>query len=110
MDIEEGLVSIAGHCHGRHLRRLRKAQAAQVVGGGLCPAARREEGSLVRVQEFDPMGDVTRYPALELAPEQRRQKTMEALDLQLETLARSSPVLMIVEDARWLAPEMHPTR
>src|SRR5450631_2170942 len=45
-----------------------------------------------------------RYPALELAPEQRRQKTMEALDLQLETLARSTPVLMIVEDAHWGDP------
>ncbi len=45
-----------------------------------------------------------RYPALELAPEQRRQKTLEALDLQLETLARSSPVLMIVEDAHWGDP------
>jgi class 3 adenylate cyclase/predicted ATPase len=42
-----------------------------------------------------------RYPALELAPEQRRQKTLEALSVQLETLARSSPVLMIVEDAQW---------
>src|SRR5215831_7251063 len=40
-----------------------------------------------------------RYPALELAPGQRRQKMLEALGIQLETLARSSPVLMIVEDA-----------
>jgi hypothetical protein len=45
-----------------------------------------------------------RYPALELAPEQRRQKTLEALALQLETLARSSPVLMILEDAHWADP------
>jgi class 3 adenylate cyclase len=45
-----------------------------------------------------------RYPALELVPEQRRQKTLEALDLQLETLARSSPLLMILEDAHWGDP------
>jgi class 3 adenylate cyclase/tetratricopeptide (TPR) repeat protein len=45
-----------------------------------------------------------RYPALELAPEQRRQKTLEALSLQMETLARSSPVLMIFEDAHWSDP------
>jgi predicted ATPase/class 3 adenylate cyclase len=45
-----------------------------------------------------------RYPALELTPEQRRQKTLEALSLQLETLARSSPVLMIFEDAHWADP------
>ena len=45
-----------------------------------------------------------RYPALELDPEQRRQKTLEALALQLETLARSSAVLMILEDAHWADP------
>jgi predicted ATPase len=45
-----------------------------------------------------------RYPALELVPEQRRQKTLEALGLQLETLARSGPVLMIFEDAHWGDP------
>src|SRR5262249_14934510 len=45
-----------------------------------------------------------RYPVLELAPQQRRQKTLEALGLQLETLTRSSPVLMIFEDAHWADP------
>jgi class 3 adenylate cyclase/predicted ATPase len=45
-----------------------------------------------------------RYPALELAPEQRRQRTLEALTLQLAELARQQPVLMIVEDAHWTDP------
>jgi class 3 adenylate cyclase/predicted ATPase len=45
-----------------------------------------------------------RYPALELTPERRRRKTLEALGVQLETLARSSPVLMILEDAHWADP------
>ena len=45
-----------------------------------------------------------RYPALEPVPEQRRQETLEALGVQLETLARSSPVLMILEDAHWGDP------
>ncbi|WP_247323609.1 adenylate/guanylate cyclase domain-containing protein [Bradyrhizobium sp. 141] len=45
-----------------------------------------------------------RYPALEPVPEQRRQKTLAALGVQLEALARSSPVLMIVEDAHWGDP------
>jgi class 3 adenylate cyclase len=45
-----------------------------------------------------------RYPALELVPKQRRQKTLAALNLHLETLARSSPVLMILEDAHWSDP------
>jgi predicted ATPase len=40
-----------------------------------------------------------RYPVLDLAPQHRRQRTLEALILQLEILTRSSPVLMIFEDA-----------
>src|SRR5277367_6632564 len=38
-----------------------------------------------------------RYPALELAPEQRRQRTLEALTGQLAGLASQQPVLMIFE-------------
>jgi class 3 adenylate cyclase len=42
-----------------------------------------------------------RYPALDLAQEQRRQRTLEALISQVEALTHSSPVLMIFEDAHW---------
>ena len=45
-----------------------------------------------------------RYPALDLAPEQRRQRTLEALTSQLAELARRQPVLMIFEDAHWIDP------
>jgi class 3 adenylate cyclase len=45
-----------------------------------------------------------RYPALELAPQQRRQKTMEALSLQIEALTRKRPVLMNFEDVHWTDP------
>jgi class 3 adenylate cyclase/predicted ATPase len=45
-----------------------------------------------------------RYPALELTPRQRRQKTLEALTAQIETLSRQKPVLMILEDAQWADP------
>ena len=45
-----------------------------------------------------------RYPALELIPQQRRQKTLEALHAQVETFARQNPVLMIFEDAHWADP------
>jgi class 3 adenylate cyclase/tetratricopeptide (TPR) repeat protein len=45
-----------------------------------------------------------RYPTLELAPQQRRQKTLEALTTQLEALSRSNPVLMIFEDLHWIDP------
>src|SRR5450631_3179158 len=45
-----------------------------------------------------------RYPALELTPEQRRQRTLEALTAQLAELSRQQPVLMIFEDAHWVDP------
>jgi predicted ATPase len=45
-----------------------------------------------------------RYPALELASEQKRQKTLEALTAQLEALSQSKPVLMIFEDVHWTDP------
>src|SRR5208282_2219630 len=45
-----------------------------------------------------------RYPTLELLPQQRRQRTLEALIAQVEALSRSNPVLMIFEDVHWLDP------
>jgi predicted ATPase/class 3 adenylate cyclase len=45
-----------------------------------------------------------RYPALDLIPEQRRQRTLEALTEQLAGLASQNPVLMIFEDAHWTDP------
>jgi class 3 adenylate cyclase/predicted ATPase len=45
-----------------------------------------------------------RYPPIELTPEQRRQRTLEALTTQVVGLARRQPVLMIFEDAHWVDP------
>ena len=45
-----------------------------------------------------------RYPTLELTPEQRRERTFQALNLQLKALTSPRPVLMIVEDAHWADP------
>jgi predicted ATPase len=45
-----------------------------------------------------------RHASLELDPQQRRQKTLEALTRQLEALSRSNPTLMIFEDAHWIDP------
>jgi class 3 adenylate cyclase/predicted ATPase len=45
-----------------------------------------------------------RYPAPELAPQQRRERTLTALVSQMEVLARQGPVLMIFEDAQWIDP------
>jgi class 3 adenylate cyclase len=45
-----------------------------------------------------------RYPAVELDPQQRRQRTLEAFFAQVEAFARKNPVLMIFEDAHWTDP------
>src|SRR6516165_6194383 len=45
-----------------------------------------------------------RYPTLELVPQQRRQKTLDALTAQMETLSYSNPALMIFEDVHWIDP------
>ena len=45
-----------------------------------------------------------RYPALELAPPQRRQRTLEALVSQTKALTHTSPLLILFEDANWTDP------
>ena len=45
-----------------------------------------------------------RYPALVLTPQQRRERTLDALITQVAATARSTPVLMIFEDAHWTDP------
>jgi class 3 adenylate cyclase/predicted ATPase len=45
-----------------------------------------------------------RYPTVGLTPQQRRQRTLDALLCQVEALTRQGPVLMILEDAHWADP------
>src|SRR5262249_52735947 len=45
-----------------------------------------------------------RYPALQMAAEQRRQKTLEAFATQIQAVASSAPLLMIIEDVHWIDP------
>ena len=45
-----------------------------------------------------------RYLALDLAPHQRRQRTLAALVRRIEGIARETPVLMVYEDAHWADP------
>src|SRR5262249_207452 len=45
-----------------------------------------------------------RYPALEMPPQQRRHRTLQALISQMEAQTHQSPVLMIFEDGHWTDP------
>jgi class 3 adenylate cyclase len=45
-----------------------------------------------------------RYPTLDLTSQRRRERTLEALALQVAALSRENPLLMIFEDAQWTDP------
>jgi predicted ATPase len=45
-----------------------------------------------------------RYPAVDLTPEERRQRTLGALIARLAKLASQQPVLTIFEDVHWIDP------
>jgi class 3 adenylate cyclase/predicted ATPase len=45
-----------------------------------------------------------RYPALDLTPQSRKEKTLHALVAQIEGLAARQPVLLVAEDAHWADP------
>ena len=62
----------------------------------------RQDAALIA--EMLSLANDGRYLTLELVPQRRRQKTLEALTAQLETLSRTNPVLMIFEDAHWIDP------
>ena len=62
----------------------------------------RREGALFA--EMLSLPNDGRYPTLNLAPQERRQGTLEALTAQVEALSQSSPVLMIFEDVHWIDP------
>jgi predicted ATPase len=65
-------------------------------------AASKEDAALYA--EMLSLPNDGRYPALQLTPEQRRQRTLETLWAQVEVLARQNPVLMVFEDAHWSDP------
>jgi class 3 adenylate cyclase len=62
----------------------------------------REEAALFA--EILSLPNDGRYPTLELTPQQRRQKMLEAFTAQIEARSRQNPVLMIFEDAHWIDP------
>jgi predicted ATPase/class 3 adenylate cyclase len=45
-----------------------------------------------------------RFPTLDLSPQQRKSRTLQALMRQLEALAGREPVVMIFEDVHWIDP------
>jgi class 3 adenylate cyclase/predicted ATPase len=80
------------------------------------PAARLEKLEALLVRAVPPDEDVglladllslsgsERHPLPNLSPQRKKERTLEALNRQLEGLARRQPVLMVFEDAHWIDP------
>jgi class 3 adenylate cyclase/tetratricopeptide (TPR) repeat protein len=61
-------------------------------------------GDAVLLAEMLSLPNDGRYPTLDLTPEQRRERTLEALTTQMVSLTLRQPALMILEDAHWADP------
>jgi predicted ATPase/class 3 adenylate cyclase len=79
-------------------RKLDKLEA--ILGPAAEPHA--EVAALLAHALSIPVGD--RYPALELSPQQEKQRTFQVLIARLCGFAAAGPVLMIFEDAQWIDP------
>jgi predicted ATPase len=62
------------------------------------------EGDVQSLAELLAVPLDNRYPALDLAPQRKKEKTFEALLRQVAGLAKRQPVLMIFEDLHWADP------
>jgi class 3 adenylate cyclase/tetratricopeptide (TPR) repeat protein len=62
----------------------------------------REAAPLFAALLSIPPGD--RYPPLELAPQRRKERMLDAMIEQLAGLAELEPVLFLMEDAHWIDP------
>ena len=65
-------------------------------------SAPKEDGALFA--ELLSIPNDGRYATLDMTPQQRRQKTLNALTAQMDGLSRAKPLLMIFEDAHWADP------
>jgi class 3 adenylate cyclase/tetratricopeptide (TPR) repeat protein len=79
-------------------RRLQKLEALLGLGTEDVAAVAPLIAALLAI----PAGD--RYPAIDLTPQQQKEKTLRALVAQLAGLAARQPVLALYEDAQWSDP------
>jgi class 3 adenylate cyclase/tetratricopeptide (TPR) repeat protein len=63
-----------------------------------------EPGDLSLIAEMLSLSGGERFPALDLSPQRKKERTLAALLRQLQALARRQPILMIFEDLHWIDP------
>src|SRR5258707_12271446 len=68
-----------------------------------CGSASADDSSLM-AELLSLAGIDRRYPRLELAPQQRKQKTLDALWRLVEVQGRRRPILAVFEDGDWIDP------
>jgi predicted ATPase len=69
----------------------------------------KEDVALIAELHALPLGDPT--PPLDLTPQRRKEKTLEALQRQPEGLARQRPVLRVFDDIHWIdTPDLKDAR
>lgn len=87
----------------RFVRGDSPARRLELLEAALQPSAPDpEDVALIADLLSLPTGD--KYPKLHMTAQKRKEKTMEAMLRQLESLSRTQPVLMIFEDAHWSDP------
>ncbi|MET4292410.1 class 3 adenylate cyclase/tetratricopeptide (TPR) repeat protein [Bradyrhizobium sp. LB8.2] len=70
-----------------------------VLGRSSAPASHR-----AALADLLQLANDGRYPTDGLTPAQRRQRMLEAIVMDIQSQARSNPVLMIFEDLHWIDP------
>jgi class 3 adenylate cyclase/predicted ATPase len=80
------------------------------------PAAKREKLNALLARATPPEEDLAlladlmslpasdQHPLPNLSPQRKKEKTLETLIRQLESLARQQPIAMVFEDAHWIDP------
>ena len=68
----------------------------------LAAGAAREDVALIA--DFLGVATGEAYPKLDLSPQSKKQRTLEALMRRVVALARRAPLLMLVEDVHWADP------
>jgi class 3 adenylate cyclase/predicted ATPase len=72
--------------------------------GLLAPTSKDLATDVALIAELLSVSSGDRYPSLQIAPQQKKEMTLAALLLHLETVTAEQPVLMVFEDAHWIDP------
>lgn len=62
------------------------------------------DGDLALLADLLSLPPSERHPLPSLSPQRKRERTLEALIRQIESLAHRQPVVMVFEDAHWIDP------